>query len=99
MAVKHTLRSVSPDEKPAPPSKPKTVTEAAKTGTTRELLSATRDRIAVAVEDPNTPARDLAALSKRLMETVREIEAIDARTEESESHAIVEDGKFEAEAI
>jgi hypothetical protein len=99
MAVKRTLRSVSPDEKPAPPSKPKTVTEAAKTGTTRELLSATRDRIAVAVEDPNTPARDLAALSKRLMETVREIEAIDARTEESESHAIVEDGKFEAEAI
>jgi hypothetical protein len=99
MAVKRTLRSVSPDEKPAPPSKPKSVTEAAKTGTTRELLSATRDRIAVAVEDPNTPARDLAALSKRLMETVREIEAIDARTEESESHAIVEDGKFEAEAI
>jgi hypothetical protein len=99
MAVKRTLRSVSPDEKPAPPSKPKTVTEAAKTGTTRELLSATRDRIAVAVEDPNTPARDLAALSKRLMETVREIEAIDARTEESESHAHVEDGKFDSAAI
>lgn len=99
MVVKRTLRSVSADEKPAAPSRPKTVTEAAKTGTTRELLSATRDRIAVAVEDPTTPARDLAALSKRLMETVREIEAIDARTEESESHAYVEDGKFEASAI
>ena len=99
MATKRTLRSVGADEKPLPPEKPKTVTQAAKGGTTRELLAATRDRIAVAVEDPNTPARDLAALSKRLMETVREIEAIDARTEESESHAHVEDGKFEASAI
>ena len=99
MAGKRTLRSVGVDEKPLPPAKPKTVTEAAKGGSTRELLAATRDRIAVAVEDPNTPARDLAALSKRLMETVREIEAIDARTEEAESHATVEDGKFEASAI
>ena len=99
MATKRTLRAVSADEKPAAPVRSKTVTEAAKSGTTRELLSATRDRIAVAVEDPNTPARDLAALSKRLMETVREIEAIDARTEESESYAHVEDGKFEASAI
>lgn len=99
MAVKRGLRSVGADEKPLPPARPKTVTEAAKTGTTRELLSATRDRIAVAVEDPNTPARDLAALSKRLMETVREIEAIDARTEESDSDAEVEDGKFDAAAV
>jgi len=99
MAVKRGLRSVGVDEKPPAPVKPKSVTEAAKGGTTRELLAATRDRIAVAVEDPNTPARDLAALSKRLMETVREIEAIDARTEEAESHATVEDGKFEASAI
>jgi len=99
MVVKRGLRSVAAGEKPTPPARPKTVTEAAKGGTTRELLSATRDRIAVAVEDPNTPARDLAALSKRLMETVREIEAIDARTEESASHANVQDGKFEAEAI
>jgi hypothetical protein len=33
------------------------------------------------------------------LETVREFVAIYARTEESESHDIVEDGKFEAEAI
>jgi hypothetical protein len=99
MAARKTpLRAVSADEKP-PAGRPKSVTEAAKGGSTRELLAATRDRIAVAVEDPNTPARDLAALSKRLMETVREIEAIDARTEEAESHAEVSDGKFEASAI
>ena len=99
MAAKRTLRSVGADEKPVPPAKPKSVTEAAKGGTTRELLAATRDRIAVAVEDPNTPARDLAALSKRLMETVREIEAIDARTEEAGSDAQVDDGEFNANAV
>lgn len=99
MAAPRGLRAVVAGEKAPVKARTKTVTEAAKSGTTRELLSATRDRIAVAVEDPNTPARDLAALSKRLMETVREIEAIDARTEESESHANVEDGKFDAAAV
>lgn len=99
MATKRNLRSVGADEKPVPPAKPKTVTQAAKGGTTRELLAATRDRIAVAVEDPQTPARDLAALSKRLMDTVREIEAIDARAQEAGSDAEVSDGEFDAEAI
>jgi hypothetical protein len=92
------LRAVSPDEKAAPVL-PKTVTEAAKSGSTRELLVAMRARIAAAVEDPNTPARDLAALTKRLVEVVRDIEAIDARTEETESHAEVSDGKFDASAV
>jgi hypothetical protein len=45
------------------------------------------NRIAKAVEDPNTPARDLAALTKRLVEVVRDIEAIDAREEESTAGA------------
>lgn len=98
VARKTTLRAVSPDEKAAPQA-PKTVTEAAKSGSTRELLVAMRARIASAVEDPNTPARDLAALTKRLVEVVRDIEAIDARTEEAESHATVEDGKFDASAV
>ena len=98
MAERRSLRAVSAGEK-APVAKPKTVTEAARGGSTRELLVSTRDSIAVAVEDPNTPARDLAALTKRLMETVREIEAIDARTEEAESHAEVEDGKFYSTAV
>ena len=99
MAAKTALRAVGKDEKPPQNTKPKSITEAAKSGTTRELLVATRDRIAVAVENPNTPARDLAALSKRLMETVREIESIDARSEESDTHVEVEDGKFDASAV
>ena len=96
MVAKRGLRAVTEDEKPP---KAKSITEAAKSGTTRELLSAMRGRIAEAVEDPNTPARDLAALTKRLVEVVRDIEAIDARTEEAESHANVEDGKFDAAAV
>ena len=101
MAARKTpLRAVSPGEKPAPPKSPRTVTEAAESGTTRELLVAMRARIAKAVEDPNTPAKDLAALSNRLMQIVREIEAIDARTDEDgDAGDSVEDGAFDASAV
>lgn len=75
------LRAVAPNEKPVRRT-PMTVTKAASEGTTRDLLVAMRARIAKAVEDPNTPARDLAALTKRLVEVVRDIEAIDAREEQ-----------------
>jgi len=94
------LRAVEKDEKPTAPAHVKTVTEAAASGTTRELLVATRDRIATSVESPNTAARDLAALTKRLMETVRDIEAIDAReSQEAGRGAEVADEAFRAEAI
>jgi transposase len=58
------------------------VSQAAESGTERELLVAMRRRIATAVDDPDTAARDLASLTKRLNEVVREIKAIDARGEE-----------------
>jgi len=94
---KTPLRAVEDDEAPA---HVKTVVEAAKTGTTRELLAATRDRIAVAVDNPNTAARDLASLTKRLMETVREIEALDARDEQEAGASVeVSDGEFNAAAV
>jgi len=97
---KTTLRAVGANEKPKP-AKPKSVSEAADGGTTRELLVAMRARIAKAVEDPNTPARDLAALTKRLVEVVRDIEAIDAKDEqEGEGRAAeVQDGDFDASAV
>lgn len=60
-------------------SRAKTITAAAKDGDPREVLVALRARVAKAVQDPDTPARDLASLSKRLMDIVREIEAIDAK--------------------
>lgn len=100
MARKPHVRVVGSDEVPAPPVKAKTVTEAAEKGSTRELLVAMRARIAKAVEDPNTPARDLAALTKRLVEVVRDIEAIDAREEqESVNGGSVPDEDFDASAI
>lgn len=93
------LRAVSEDEK-AHRTPPKSISEAADSGTTRELLVAMRARIARAVEDPNTPARDLAALTKRLVEVVRDIEAIDAREEqEATKRADATDGAFDASAI
>lgn len=90
------LRAVSEGEKaPAP----KSVTEAASGGTTRELLVAMRTRIAETVEDRNTPARELASLTKRLVEVVRDIEAIDARELQEATGGYVPDGAFDASAI
>lgn len=97
-----SLRAVQPDEKPAHSDVPKSVTEAADGGSTRDLLVAMRARIAKAVEDGNTPARDLAALTKRLVEVVRDIEAIDARVSQERERASresVTDEQFNPEAI
>jgi hypothetical protein len=75
------LRAVNPGEQ-AKSTKIKSVSEAAAGGDRRELLVAMRSRLATALDDPNAALRDLAALSRRLTEVVREIEAIDARVEE-----------------
>jgi len=100
MAARKPLRAVAPDEKAPAPVAPKTITQAADCGTTRELLVAMRARIAKAVEDANTPARDLAALTKRLVEVVRDIEAIDAReAQEATKRADATDEAFDASAI
>jgi hypothetical protein len=89
---------VGPGETAARP--PKSVTEAANGGTTRELLVAMRDRVAKDVQNENTPARDLAALTKRLMEIVRDIEAIDARAhEEAKESAATADEAWDSEAL
>lgn len=97
MPARQRLRAVTPADAPVPS---KSVSEAAKAGSTRELLVAMRDRIAVDVENKNTPARDLAALTKRLMEVHRDIEAIDARAEqEAERASVVEDGTFDSSAV
>jgi hypothetical protein len=78
----------------------KSVSRAASGGDRRELLVAMRARIAKAVEDPTTPARDLAALSRRLLEIAREIEALDvAADQEAAENAEVDDEAFDAEAL
>ena len=60
------------------PRRPLTVSKAARDGSRRDLLVALRSRLAVAVEDPNTLARDLASSSRRLLEIAKEIESLDA---------------------
>lgn len=76
MAARKPLRSVAPDETAPEPKRPATILEAAEQGSRIEELRAMRRRIAKAMDDPNTPARDLAALSRRQLEIGREVEAI-----------------------
>lgn len=77
MARKPSLKVVAEGEAPQR-SKPMTVKAAADSGKRRDLLVALRARIAADIDNPNTPPRDLAALSRRLLEIAREIEALDA---------------------
>lgn len=97
---KTTLRAVEDGETPAP-AKRKSVTAAAADGNRRELLVALRSRIAQTVEDGGTPARDLAALSRRLLEIAREIEAIDAAGADDEigKAAATPDDDWDSSAI
>ena len=97
MAERRSLRVVKPDEAPA---KSLTVAEAAAAGDIRAMLVAMRAEVALRVGDKATPARDLAALTKRLLEISREIEAQDAReAEEAHERAATPDEPFDAAAI
>lgn len=87
MVARKPLRAVSDDEKPAAPTRPASILEAAEAGSRLEELRAMRRRIARAMDDPNTPARDLAALSRRQLEIGREVDAI--LVAEDEDHSVV----------
>jgi len=77
--ARKTPLKVVTETTPAPRSRKRlTVRQAAESGNRRELLVAMRARIAADIDDPNTPARDLAALTRRLSEFAKEIEAMDA---------------------
>lgn len=98
------LRAVQPNEpKPRAPraSRPKTVAEAASKGTHRDLLVAMRERIARAVSDPECPPRDLAALTRRLQDIAKEIEAIDLRAKEegADAASLTGDQAWDAQAL
>ena len=93
MATKTNLRAVAPDEKPER-RKPSTVLSAAQEGSRIDELRAMRVVIARRLDDPNTPARDLAALSRRQLEIGREIEAI--VISEDKEHSVVANTDDEA---
>lgn len=84
MATKPTLRAVAEDEKPESKA-PRSILESAEAGSRLDELKAMRRRLAKAMDDPNTPARDLAALSRRQLEIGREIEAIEIAEDEDQS--------------
>lgn len=100
MARSAPLRAVSVDEQPAG-SPVLTVSQAAAAGDRRALLVAMRDRVARSVESDGTSARDLAALTRRLIEIDDLILAIDAahrRDPVSEAAATPDEG-WDAAAI
>jgi hypothetical protein len=97
MSGRANLRAVSPGERSL---RAPTVDEAAASGDHRALLVSMRDRIAVAVANPSTMPRDLAALTRRLQDIASEIASIDARdAKEAGSRAEVGDGDFDPSAF
>lgn len=99
MAVtKSALRAVEPGET-SKPNVSMTILEAAEVGDRLEELRSMRRRIATAMDDPNTPARDLAALSRRQMEIGRDVDALLAREKEQTNSGSVSDDAFNAKAI
>ena len=84
MPAKPPLRAVAPDET-AERKAPRSILAAAEAGSRLEELRAMRRRLARAMDDVNTPARDLAALSRRQLEIGKEIDAILVETDDEHS--------------
>lgn len=92
------LRAVEPGEKPA--KKITSVLEAADEGSRIDELVQMRRVIARAIDNENTSARDLAALTRRQIEISKEIEALKRqRAEEATDAADTADEAFNAQAI
>ena len=98
MAAPKKLRAVEPGEKPAVKM---SVAQAAASGDHRSLVVAMRERIATTVSNPDCPPRDLAALTRRLQDISKEIEALDLRAREEGADAadVAADEDWSAEAL
>ena len=80
------------------------ISRAAESGDSLEMLRALRRRLAKAVENERTPPRDLAALSRRLVDIDRDIKAAEAAEQEGgEGKGVgggdVQDGEFDPETV
>ena len=93
------LRAVQPDDPPVSAPKPLTVSEAAQSGDHRALLVAMRDRIATAVQNPECPPRDLAALTRRLSEIAKDIRAMDLAAQQEADERVPDDEAFDAASV
>lgn len=95
--VARKLRAVEPGEVEAVKL---TVAQAAATGDHRKLLVSMRERIAVAVANPDCPPRDLAALTRRLQDIAKEIESLDRRLEQEGREGVSSpDESFDASSL
>lgn len=95
MADKKHLKAVDGSSAPDEHKKaPKTIYEAAESGSQLEQLIALRRRIAATLDADTTLARDLASLSKRMMEISKEIEQLEAQEAEQAKDAEVKDGNI-----
>lgn len=92
MSAARKLRAVKDGE--TAPTAPMSVLDATEHGDSRDVMAAMRKRLAASIDDPRTPARDLAALSRRLLEvdkTIREIDLARAERERQTATEATED--------
>ena len=68
------------------------VTLAARKGDSRGVQEALRDRLALAIDDPKTSSRDLAALTRRLQEVVDRLAEDDQVAADAKAKAEITEG-------
>ena len=97
MTSKKSLRVATADDTPAPPM---SIADAAEHGSELDQLIALRRRIATVLDADTTLARDMASLSKRLMEITKEIHELQSDGEDEFSQAAsTEDEAFNPRAV
>ena len=98
-----TALAAVPDDAPKrrirKPAGPKSVLQAVTDDDQMAQLKGMRLRLAGAIDDPTTPARDLAVLTRRVTEISKEIEALGAREKPEGAGAGTPDESFDASAI
>ena len=97
-----TLHAVRPGEAPPSgrPRRRQTITQAAETGTYRDLLVAMRRRVAETVQREDCHPRDVATLTKRLADIAAEIDKLDRATEsDGNTHKTPPDEVFRPDSI
>lgn len=85
-----SLRVVSEKDEPHRKPAPSTVAQAVKDGSSKDVLMTLRARIAQTIDDPGTPPRDLAALSRRLVDIDKELRSMDV----AEREEVVQGGEL-----
>lgn len=94
-----SLRVVSEADEPRRKSAPSTVAQAVKDGSSKDVLMTLRARIAQTIDDPGTPPRDLAALSRRLVDIDKELRSMDVAEREEVIQGGEASGDEEWEAV